>query len=126
MRGYERNHPRPVSPERGWDFWNRFGSVRGRARLHRRAGWALSTFFSRSCRCFRRARAFENGVYVIYTSPRNAFVADPDGDIISQVRSHEDGLMFAKIVLDGRIGDRHAFQVRHPELYGRLTDQPKQ
>jgi len=71
-----------------------------------------------------RARAYENGLYVIYTSPRNAFVADPDGNIISQVRSHDDGLMFAKVVLDGRVGEGHAFQVRHPELYGRLAEQP--
>lgn len=69
-----------------------------------------------------RARAYENGIYIIYSSPRNAFVADPDGNIVSQVRSDEDELMFAKVVLDGRIGDRNAIQVRHTELYGRLLE----
>jgi predicted amidohydrolase len=68
-----------------------------------------------------RARAYENGIYVIYTSPYNAFVADPHGEIVSQVRSKEDGLMFAEIILDGRIGDRNAIKVRHPELYGELV-----
>lgn len=69
-----------------------------------------------------RARAYENGIYVIYTSPRNAFVSDPDGQIVSQVRSEDDALMYARIVLDGRIGDRGAIQTRHPELYGQLTE----
>ncbi len=69
-----------------------------------------------------RARAYENGLYVIYTSPRNAFVADPDGNIVSQVRSDNDELLFARVDLDARIGDRNAFQVRHPELYRRLVE----
>jgi predicted amidohydrolase len=68
-----------------------------------------------------RARAYENGIYVIYTSPYNAFVTDPAGQIISQVRNKTDGLMFAEVVLDGRIGDRNAIKVRHPELYGELV-----
>jgi predicted amidohydrolase len=69
-----------------------------------------------------RARAYENGIYVIYTSPRNTFVADPAGNIISQVRSDYDEILFTKVVLDARIGDRNAIQVRHPELYGKLTE----
>jgi len=69
-----------------------------------------------------RARAYENGLYIIYTSPRNAFVADPDGSIVSQVRSDNDELMFAKVTLDARIGDRHALQVRHPDLYRGLVE----
>lgn len=69
-----------------------------------------------------RTRAYENGLYIIYTSPRNAFVADPHGNIISQVRSDNDELLFAQVDLDGPAGDRNAFIVRHPELYGRLTE----
>lgn len=68
-----------------------------------------------------RARAYENGVYVVYTSPYNAFVAGPDGEIVAQVRNHTDGLLFAKVVLNGRIGDRKALQLRRPELYEKLT-----
>ena len=68
-----------------------------------------------------RARAFENGVYVIYASPYNAFVADPEGEIVAQVRNETDGLLIADLVLDHRIGDRNAIKVRHPELYGRLV-----
>jgi predicted amidohydrolase len=69
-----------------------------------------------------RARAYENGIYIIYSSPRNAFVADPAGNIISQIRSDENELMFAKVTLNDRIHDRNAFQVRHTELYGRLVE----
>jgi predicted amidohydrolase len=68
-----------------------------------------------------QARAMENGVYIVYTSPRNAFVVDPYGDIISQVRNDTDGLMYADLVLDERVGDRWAVKVRHPELYERLA-----
>ena len=67
-----------------------------------------------------QARAHENGVYVIYTSPYNAFVANPVGEIISQERNQTDGLLFADVVLDGRIHDRGAFRRRRPELYGEL------
>lgn len=68
-----------------------------------------------------RARAYENGIYVVYTSPRNAFVADPDGEIVAQVRNNQDELLIATLELDGRIGDRHAFTDRQPELYGQLV-----
>ena len=68
-----------------------------------------------------RARAQENGVYIVYTSPRNAFVVDPYGEMVSQMRSDTDELLFARLILDGRIGDRSAIKVRHPELYGRLV-----
>ncbi|MSU64602.1 MAG: carbon-nitrogen hydrolase family protein [Opitutus sp.] len=69
-----------------------------------------------------QARAHENGIYVIYTSPHNAFVVGPDGEITSQVRSNDDALMIGRVVLDGRINDRSSFRVRHPELYGRLLE----
>lgn len=69
-----------------------------------------------------QARAQENGVYIVYTSPRNAFVVDPDGAIISKVSGNTDELMFARLTLDERIGDNNAIRVRHPELYGRLAE----
>src|SRR5207244_3808651 len=67
-----------------------------------------------------RTRALENGVCVIYTSPRNAFVADPVGDLADQVRSDTDALVLGKITLDNRIGDRNSIRIRRPELYGQL------
>jgi predicted amidohydrolase len=42
-----------------------------------------------------QTRAQENGVYVIYTSPRNAFVAGPEGEIVAKVSGDTDELMFA-------------------------------
>ena len=79
----------------------------------------VSTFIDEDL--LMRARAYENGVYVIYTSPYNTFVVDPAGEIVSQVRNKTDGLLFADVVLDSRIGDRNAIQVRHPKLYGQLV-----
>lgn len=69
-----------------------------------------------------RTRALENGIYVIYTSPRNAFVADPVGGLADQERSDRDTLIFGHVVLDARIGDRNSIQVRRPELYGQLVE----
>lgn len=66
-------------------------------------------------------RALENGVCVIYTSPRNAFVVDPGGAISGNERSETDGLVFGRIVLDARIGDRNSIKVRRPELYEQLV-----
>jgi len=70
-----------------------------------------------------QARAQENGVYIVYTSPRNAFAVDPEGAIISKVSGDTDELMFARLTLDGRIGDTNAIRVRRPELYGRLVEE---
>lgn len=72
-----------------------------------------------------RTRAFENGIYVIYTSRRNAFVAGPKGELGDQERSEVNGLVMGKVVLDDRIGDRNSIQVRRPEMYGELV-QPAQ
>ena len=68
-----------------------------------------------------RTRALENGIYVIYTSPRNAFVAGPKGELDGQERSDRNGLVMGKVVLDSRIGDRNSIQVRRPEMYGELV-----
>lgn len=69
-----------------------------------------------------QSRAHENGIYIIYTSQHNAFVAGPDGVISSQARSDDcDMLMFGRVVLDERIHDRGSYRVRHPELYGPLV-----
>jgi predicted amidohydrolase len=76
-----------------------------------------------------QSRAHENGIYVIYTSQHNAFVADPDGVITAQAFSDtSDMVMFGRVVLDGRIHDRGSYRVRHPELYQRLVEPvaPKQ
>lgn len=71
-----------------------------------------------------RARAFENGVYVIYTSPRNAFVATPEGDIESQVRSDTDQIVYADVPLGENTGRHNAIRARRPEMYGELVAEP--
>ena len=72
-----------------------------------------------------RARAYENGLYVVYTSPYNAFVAGPGGTMVAQVRNETDGLMFAELVLDGRLGSNSAQRRRRPELYDKLLTDGK-
>ena len=70
-----------------------------------------------------QSRALENGVYVIYTSQHNAFVAGPDGVITAQAFSNDcDMVMFGRVVLDERIHDRRSYKVRHPEFYQRLVE----
>jgi predicted amidohydrolase len=70
-----------------------------------------------------QSRAHENSICIIYASPHNAFVAGPDGVITDQARSdHRDMLMFGRVVLDERIHARGAYRVRHPGLYGPLTE----
>lgn len=70
-----------------------------------------------------QARALENGICIVYTSQHNAFVTDPEGVITDQARSDTcDMVMYGRVVLDGRIHDRSSYRVRHPELYGRLTE----
>jgi len=70
-----------------------------------------------------QSRAHENGIYIIYNSQHNAFVAGPDGVITDQARSdHRDMLFFGRVVLDERIHDRGSYRVRHPELYAPLLE----
>jgi len=75
------------------------------------------------------ARAYDNGVYYIYTNPigfdgehlknGNSMIIDPYGDILTEIRSFDDSLEIAeltkeKIVNSGGMRYRNA---RRPELY---------
>jgi predicted amidohydrolase len=72
-----------------------------------------------------RARAYENGVYVVHVHPWNTFVVDPEGSIISQSRWHEEGIVLAKIKLDDRIGGGPIRQ-RRPEIYNEILKEKAQ
>jgi predicted amidohydrolase len=68
-----------------------------------------------------QARAQENGIYMIYTTPYNGVAVDPDGEIISKASGPTSELMFARIDLDpAKLGDE-AIRTRHTELYEVLT-----
>lgn len=69
-----------------------------------------------------QARAQENGIYMIYTTPYNAVAVDPEGEIYSKASGPTSELMFARIDLDpAKLGDR-AIRERHPDLYRLLTE----
>lgn len=74
-----------------------------------------------------QARAQENGIYMIYTTPYNAVAVNPDGELISKASGPTSELMFARIDLDpAKLGDR-AIRERHPHLYRQLTEEsPRQ
>ena len=80
------------------------------------------------------ARAFENGVYYIFTNPvgvdhdtiktGGAMVIDPFGEIIAESRALGDDVIVGlctpeKIELSG---GRRYLKARRPELYGKLTE----
>lgn len=67
-----------------------------------------------------RTRAYENSVYVAHVHPKNTFIVDPDGTIISQSRGETEEVVLARVTLDGRIGSRTALLARRPELYREL------
>lgn len=75
------------------------------------------------------ARAYDNGVYYVFTNPigydgehlknGNSMILDPYGEILTEIRSFEDGISIAtlsrdKLVLAGGYRYRNA---RRPELY---------
>jgi len=68
-----------------------------------------------------RARAYENGVYVVHVHPWNTFVVDPEGSIIAQSRWKEESIVLAKINLDDRIG-RGPIRKRRPEIYHEILN----
>ena len=69
-----------------------------------------------------QARAQENGVYMIYTTPYNAVAVDPEGEIYSKVSGPASELMFARVDLNpAKLGDR-AIRERHPDLYRLLAE----
>lgn len=83
------------------------------------------------------ARAWENGVYAVYTNPigldygqvrnGNAMVLDPFGEIIAECRQLEDDLCIGVCTAEklGLSSGRRYLQARRPDLYGRLTAPPK-
>jgi 5-aminopentanamidase len=66
-------------------------------------------------------RAYENALYIVYASPRNAFVVNTRGEILSQARSEVDGVMVGTVILDEAIGNNDPRLRRHPELYAPIT-----
>jgi predicted amidohydrolase len=66
-----------------------------------------------------RTRAYENGIYVAHVHPKNTFVVDPSGNIVAQNRGEAEGIVLAKITLDGRIG-KGPIGHRRPGIYGEI------
>ncbi len=82
------------------------------------------------------ARAYENGVYAVFTNPigvddnqirgGGAMILDPYGEIVAECRSLGDevavGLCVPEKLLDAP--GRRYLKARRPELYGKLTEPP--
>ena len=84
------------------------------------------------------ARAYENGIYAIYTNPigmdagevRNghSMVLDPFGEVIAECRRLGDDVCVG-LCTDEKIGvssGQRYLRARRPELYGKLVEPPQQ
>jgi len=80
------------------------------------------------------ARAYENGVYAVFTNPvgvdddqirnGNAMIIDPYGEILTESNSFDDDVVVG-LCTPEKIADspgRRYLRARRPELYGKLTE----
>ena len=80
------------------------------------------------------ARAYENGVYAVYTNPigvdhdtiknGNAMIMDPFGEIIAESNALEDDVVIGLCTADKiEVSSGHRYlRARRPDLYGKLTE----
>lgn len=68
-----------------------------------------------------RTRAYENGVWVAFVHPRRCLIVAPDGNVVAQNDGAGDQIVYARIVLDERVG-RAAIRERRPDLYGEILE----
>lgn len=82
------------------------------------------------------ARAYDNGVYYAFTNPigydgehlknGNSMILDPYGEVLSEVKSFEDGFTISKLTKDKipLSGGYRYTKARRPELYREIIGQP--
>ncbi len=85
---------------------------------------------------FIPARAYENGVYAVFTNPigvdydtvknGNAMILDPFGEILIESRQLGDDVVVALCTPEKlqQASGRRYLRARRPELYGKLTEPP--
>ena len=67
-----------------------------------------------------RTRAFENELFLCFSHPEVAFVADPDGALGAKLQCNRPGVLVHDVDLE-RVGTYHLAD-RRPEIYGILTE----
>ena len=80
------------------------------------------------------ARAYENGVYAVFTNPighdtiktGNAMILDPYGEVLVESHALEDDVVVALCTPDkiDQSSGRRYIRARRPELYGKLVEPP--
>jgi len=85
---------------------------------------------------FLPARAFENGVYVVFTNPigvdgdtiknGNAMVLDPFGEVLDECRALGDDVVTALLTAEKlqQASGRRYLRARRPDLYAKLVEPP--
>lgn len=66
-----------------------------------------------------RTRSYENGYFIAFTHPREAFVSDPGGDFIAQIQTNVPAMLVSDVDLS-KTNDRDLHD-RRPELYEEIT-----
>jgi predicted amidohydrolase len=67
-----------------------------------------------------RTRAYENSVYVAFVHPKSALIVEPNGVVSARDAAAGDQIVYARILLDDRIG-RGTITERRPEIYDELV-----
>jgi predicted amidohydrolase len=67
-----------------------------------------------------RTRAYENENFVAFVHPSVAFVADPQGRILSKLQSNRPAMLVCDLDL-AQVTDTRHIRDRRPELYGELV-----
>lgn len=67
-----------------------------------------------------RTRAYENGVWIIFSHPRDCLVISPSGDIVARAKDADEVVLADIDLAQGGGGGPGRF--RRPEMYGDLSD----
>ena len=68
-----------------------------------------------------RTRSYENQMFVCFTHPEDALIADPAGGVAARLCSSEPDVLVHTLDLDQAHTGNH-LQDRRPELYGVIAD----
>jgi predicted amidohydrolase len=66
-----------------------------------------------------RTRSYENGNFLAFAHPREAFVTDPSGDLIGQLQTNVPALLVCDVDLS-KTNDTDVHD-RRPELYNEIS-----
>ena len=70
-----------------------------------------------------RARAYENGVWVVFVHPRRVLIVDPRGEVVARNEGASDEVVLATVTVD-EAAVTGAMARRRPEIYRELLIAP--